>query len=392
MIKFLVNRKSFEISREDINNFPIQDAYLNLLVKHFNENTIGVRCENGGIVISTEYTNFDKIVKIYQNPKIRLADLLSINFDHIENEKWKHGEIMKINRAVIEAEPLLCDTNFNRFIEELKFYGVYSLFEMVHEIDIETIIKRIYRKLFHKHFGDKREVLSFVHTLRTLNAYISGSFILETVLNEDWENTDIDVYINESILMNCYYDSMPFREIRSKDKDKNEKKINLMKLLYSKPNSFEEDRLNKFASHLVTYFGKDYSLVSIPTRRELDDGYGISGDLTCVIKMKYLDKVNIDLVIVNCTVPYFIERFDLKFNSIYFDTYTIHAFDWNAILFKKSINYYADDRYYNEIEKYSANIKRIKKYFTRGFVVTYKEKNWSDPINPFEIFDGNKDD
>jgi hypothetical protein len=440
MIKFLVNFQSFEISEEDINNFPIKEAYLNVLVRHFKEKTFGVECKDGGIVVSTEYSNFDKIVKIYKNPLMSFVDLLSVDWEQIERNmksmRWFGEDLGKEqNERIIKAEPLLCDTNYNRFIEELQFYGIYSLFEKKKEIDIDSMIKKIYQKLLFRHFGDKKEVLSFIHSLRRINAYISGSFILETILDEEWENTDIDIYVNESILMNFCYTDMPY--ILEKGLEKKEKRIDLKELLsYSSDTKSEEDtfvnsfhsfpdlnligeknlekklqkkleknlekklekklqkdkeeQLNNFAKNLVASFGKDYRLVKVPTRIELDDGYGICSHLTCVIKMQFRDKVNIDLVIVNCTVPYFIQHFDLKFNCVYFDTYTIHSFNWKSIISKKSINYYKYNRYCSsEIERYLSNIKRIIKYFSRGFIVTYKDKDAPDERYPnlLEMFD-----
>ena len=92
--------------------------------------------------------------------------------------------------------------------------------------------------------------------------------------------------------------------------------------------------------------------------------------ISCSINFRIND-ININLVMVNCAIPSLIAQFDFKFNRVYYDLYSVYAFDWDAIRNRQSIHDCYRVRYYcSRGDKYFANIDRVKKYIEREFIVT----------------------
>jgi hypothetical protein len=368
----------YQIKRENIENFPLEDTYLQVLLRQYDTGTMKVNTKDECIILESHISYFDKIVRIYDNSSIKLVELFDVDFSVLEklNESRKKRDMEESDEKDPFKEKLLDDVNFQEFLEDLKFYGLYDLFENKEDIDVSDFKRRVYRRLANL-FGSRTAALHFLNNLSRIDAHISGSFLLQAIYGEVWENSDIDIYVNEAILINFYknffhntHEGRNSNKIKFRQKSwlpEVEKKIDLKR----KPEQFAED--------VAMMLGENFKVVRVPEKRELDEGYGICKNLVSVIKLQYngdnSSSFNVDFVIVNCTVPYFIAGFDFSFNKIYFDSYTIHAFDWKSILTKKSINYYKYDRYIPDKLKYLQNIKRIKKYFSRGFVITYKGKD-----------------
>lgn len=62
------------------------NIYLSLLVKYKENQTIGVKLDgnSSAIVINNDFENFDKIVKIYNNPQITPVELFNLNLEILE--------------------------------------------------------------------------------------------------------------------------------------------------------------------------------------------------------------------------------------------------------------------------------------------------------------------
>lgn len=89
---------------------------LELLINHDFTGDIGIKKQNEAIIIETEFNNFDKVVKIYE----RTEEFTSY----------------------LKLHPLLDDDNYQKFVQELQYYGVYSLFTQT-EFDPEQIISNL---------------------------------------------------------------------------------------------------------------------------------------------------------------------------------------------------------------------------------------------------------
>ena len=67
-------------------------------------------------------------------------------------------------------------------------------------MDKELVIGKILRRL-KSIFGDIYD--DFIDMMKNDNIVISGSFILQCIYNESWENSDIDIFIYNNGLLNC---------------------------------------------------------------------------------------------------------------------------------------------------------------------------------------------
>ena len=400
MIKFLVNDISYSIALEQINDFPIKNAYLNTLVNHYLNGTIGVQLKNDHIIINSDYHNFDKIVMIYNNPMIKLADIINgkaivfaKKYDSLFStykSKDEYHTFIYHNYDSVKQElnnAVMNDQQVDLLIEELEFYGVYDLFiNQSNDVNINQLTKKINRTLRSKFRYSHDDYHNFIEQIRRFGGYISGSCLLQSILNEKW-NSDIDVYINDTMLMNYC--------IRKFDTSKYSKKLamkdfrNFLDQEYDK--IIDRQHIINVANDIAKLFGPDFTVdKTLDTKEYWKNEYDMCHNLCGVIKLKY-HELSIDLVIVNCTVPYFIQGFDFTFNKIYFDTYTIHAFHWNDIYAKRSANLHKLSRYnISYVDKYMENIKRIYKYMCRGFIITWYNTKDESQVN--SLFDKYKDD
>ena len=385
-MRFFVQNVRYEIADKLIEDFPIKDVLINVLFKYYKEKNIGVEIQDGCIVIRTEYKNFDKIVKIYKNPYITMTELLDVKKQFLIYEKYVPHKF----------SPLLYENGYKEFKKELKYYGLWPLFALhgekmvtlcnsetekrdsylIHkekrDIDIQEIQKRIHKNI-QKKFGNVKD---FMNNLRMLGGCLSGSFILSSVLNEEWDykNTyknwseeernklfkdcgeqlnktiDIDIYVNKYILEGV---------LKQIGKIETTGLRELWDIAKSVRKMFD--------------FDEKYEIMDPEKWKET---YGETGHMCYMI---YFSKcgIKIDFIVLDCTVPYFIASFDFDFNTVYYDGFTVSAFNWKSILSRRSNNYKENDKHdISENVKYFNNRARILKYFERGFVITIK--NTSD--------------
>lgn len=386
-MKFLVNKKEYWISDEKIEEFPIERAFINVLYRCYKEKTMGVEIENDAIVIRTHYSNFEKIQEIYNNPHISMMELLQVV------EFFDSGSTRDLTQHV---NSLLYEDKFKEFKKELKFYGLWLLFTehgekmcfvtntetsevsgcMIDvkkkEIDIVEIQKRIYKALEKKGLNSN----DFVRGLRTIGGYLSGSLVLSCALDEDWNNISdgIDIYANakqvEGLLCNLGY---------YLGSDSNQSFSNGDSPL-TNSNTIDISETNRY--HMTKTKHKNRNIAEIIQKLFAFDIYKIkrntySDDNISLCIRFYNRNTKINLILVNNTPQQFISDFDFDFNSIYFDGYSVFAFDWKSILSRKSSNYYRNwNKNLEESKRYLLNKNRIIKYFERGFVITIKRETW----------------
>lgn len=266
-ISFLVNHKQFSIEYNKIINFPLKDAYLNVLVRNANDGSLLVeKDKNGAIIISNEYSNFELMVKLYNNPTITLFDLLEIDsfLQLIERIKPLYPkpkvdpvrgyltftEIKQEHLYEIRNHPSYKWMQYEEFkalMEEFSFYGVDSLFIPNYEIDptnlkhkVKSTLKELFRigeitldetirsppgmvVLPNTYTGGlkytKTKYYTFMDKIKRMNAIISGSTILKSVLEIDWPTKDLDIYLTESDLFEFirkhFFNELYYQEIKS---------------------------------------------------------------------------------------------------------------------------------------------------------------------------------
>jgi len=205
--------------------------------------------------------------------------------------------------------------------------------------------------------------------LSYFNGVISGSYILQLVMNKEWTNgnRDIDIYLDE-MYVNKYI-LLP----ALKGKYGNKYIHNDTNNLYNDPTMVEVLR-----NYFRYYFGEDAE-IDIPengdtlseTKFETDTcDYNSCIYFKKLIKIVLKNKNKIDIIICSCNPKIFLKEYDFDFNKIYFDGFTIGAEDWNPIVKKTSVNGYKRNRYnVHPTVKYINNITRIKKYTDRGFLI-----------------------
>ena len=115
MIGFLVNNKKYEIPLNQIETFPIKNSFINTLYSHYVNKTIGVEIIDSCLVIGNVFPNFDKIVKIYENPEIKLSQLI-------------YSKIPETVDELFENNTLFYEDKYQEFLVELDYYGLLQLF------------------------------------------------------------------------------------------------------------------------------------------------------------------------------------------------------------------------------------------------------------------------
>ena len=95
------------------------NTYLSLLVKYKENQTIGVKLDgnSSAIVINNDFENFDKIVKIYNNPQITPDELFNLNLEILE---FASDSDVKTYLETPECH-LLHYNHYQQFLVELEF-------------------------------------------------------------------------------------------------------------------------------------------------------------------------------------------------------------------------------------------------------------------------------
>lgn len=97
--------------------------------------------------------------------------------------------------------------------------------------------------------------------------------------------------------------------------------------------------------------------------------YRYTNRISYVVKLKFKDGPDVDIIIVKCTIPYQLKDFDFDFCKIYFDGYMVHSLNWDSVVNKYSVDTETSMTLVAFV-RYSDNIQRIEKYTKRGFIVT----------------------
>lgn len=448
MLKFLVNDKVHELPVEQLNDFPLKDSLLNMLYTKSLSASIGVKVvtENkdpqkiGAIVIDLPCKHFDKVLRIYAKPTITLHELLGLDFiseikaDHdalmatIESHHWTDQNLIDIQFMAhrllsYDGYNLLILENFKALKHELKFFGVYRLLEpkskqqLKSGFDAREVIDRLVESLPtlftniqpSKPFNGRglsplkpdQLMKEFLHTIKAVGGYMSGSFVLKHVLDENWECNDIDIYVNETSLkgmiinnqiglteratiltsynsiLRDYFTIMDARskDINSSDKTRSQeiKYAVALSLLISKVFQGKVEKFYTRSGLLIDSTGKDGDESEATLAKVTDGSYcskhhAISAAISAIVKLD-IHGLKVDLVLVETTVPYFIDRyFDFGFNKVFYDGYNITCLDWRAVLNKRCQNHFDKPVGSREID-FLTNISRIHKYLQRGFTI-----------------------
>ncbi len=95
----------------------------------------------------------------------------------------------------------------------LNSYGSTLLPELKHQIFIKYILLNINNKIEKRLgnvFGDK--LLLFKQLMEETKCFISGSFIIQCILNEEWKGSDVDIYV-PTIGNQIRVDHSPFSKV-----------------------------------------------------------------------------------------------------------------------------------------------------------------------------------
>jgi hypothetical protein len=450
MLKFLVNNKVHELPVEQLNDFPLKDSLLNMLYTKSLSASIGVKVvtENkdpqkiGAIVIDLPCKHFDKVLRIYAKPTITLHELLGLDFiseikaDHdalmatIESHHWTDQNLIDIQFMAhrllsYDGYNLLIVENFKALKHELKFFGVYRLLEpkskqqLKSGFDAREVIDRLVETLptlftniepakkFAPHRNAEQIGEEFLHTVKSVGGYMSGSFVLKHLLNEEWDCHDIDIYVNETNLKGMIINNQlcvngrnnvlsdkgsilkdfftigdaRSMDVNSYDKNSREREIKYavaLSLLITKVFRGTVEKFYTRSGLLIDCTEKSMNRTDDandePTLNKITDEsycsqhHAIAESISAIVKLN-IHGLKVDLVLVNVTVPYFIDRyFDFGFNKVFYDGYNITCLDWRAVLNKRCQNHFDKPVGSREVD-FLTNISRIHKYLQRGFII-----------------------
>ena len=270
--------------------------------------------------------------------------------------------INNINDQIYNNRPLAIELYKKGFLPNKNYF----------EYEIEKTLK--FQNNFKKNFSKRLKELNineeeFIATLKSFNGTISGSFVLQCLLDEYW-SSDIDMYIS-------YANAMLFKD-----------PTNIYK-------TFDTEN-NKVT--LIKSQEKDF--------KKYEDILGLD-------KFK-INKLEIDLVWIKGDYePYIYEKYDFDFCKNYYDGDNVYVHDWNAVIDKKSFSkkYTKNNKIFTIIKnnQYDQNecmfndtnikdiemqinykyIERIKKYQKRGFKI-YTSITHNDKLNILSFENMNK--
>lgn len=366
IIRFCVSGEFFEIDRRKILKFS--DSFLTKIVEQLDNKNIGVETIDEAIVIKRDSKYFGKILDICNDPDITLLDLLGYKYGSFEvhwfythiDIRGKYNFLQNLTLNYFFDTNLFNKEEFDIFLIEMDFYNIYPDCFKYREIYIDVSHVRNY--ISNKLYEANIDSINFFRKIETLDACISGSLVLESITNDSWNSSDIDIYINELSLYRClnYCDSYNARGLLSK---------------YNKMSVRRQINDSDLIINLFTKFMSEFNITNIEfctydnSEDPYDNGYGIQMNLCYVIKFK-INNLKFDLVVVSCTPRFFINQFDFTFNSVFYDGYCVYVARIESIEQRQSFNYFARNRYnISEERKYIYNIGRILKYLHRGFMV-----------------------
>lgn len=187
--------------------------------------------------------------------------------------------------------------------------------------------------LLRERFGEYTDEI--IECMEKYNIIISGSFALQAYLNEEWEYSDVDFYIEKN---NIYHYS---------DVDENiEEFVSIFQRKYNN-NQYHEKQGYDFVSNHYSFYKRER-----------------------INNRTFLNK-KVDILVVENYINV-LKKFDFSFNQIYWNPNTGFVFinPSDDILIKNKIGYLANFKDYN-IGKI---LKRYKKYKDRGFNIYNLDK------------------
>lgn len=426
-INFLVNDERYAIPLVQIRAFPLKSALINVLTEKYLNSSFGVELSpDGDIIIKPpgdpavieglfKWNNrstydcvgygFKAVVRIYANPKITVHELLCLNT--LTELMGIAASDTTFNTAeVLEQHPiynLLRESNYNNFLQELDYYGVLPLFQSslaTGGIDCEVMIENFrsnMRDLFPTTDGISKQDSAredFFRTILSLGGMFSGSFLLRSVLGEDWgENnpSDVDIYVNIHMLEGMLGHRTIEKRFEQFSKTGKRIEAHVKKLAGSTTQDLDAavvqisirpskivEALSKFESReeavqeyregiakrvMKWLWAKSATIAP----SDVGHSYGFTDRIAYIIKIE-MELFKVDLVVLTSTVPYGIEdNFDFDFCKVYYDGYVIHALDWDAVANKRSVE--RSHQHHNHKTWFSNHV-RIAKYMRRGFIIT----------------------
>lgn len=421
LILFRVAGIHYEIPLAKIRAFPLKEALVNVLTEKFLNKSFGVSTTpDNEIIIEPPqdsafletlnllnnrsskrlcFTNFEKVVRLYDNPEITLFELLDLQIVIDLIDACRKQEQFGM-RDVLDTNPqynFIRKSNYSNFLKEMEFYGLRSFFQtssLVDGVDLRAMKKRFkknFRALFDQTSSSKDENGdALFYRLLSLGGIFSGSFTLNAVLGEDWGNDnpkDIDVYIPIEMLEARFGEKTRYtkRQIFTERALQIEETVRKT----AGPKESDQDAAIDKLRILPSQFFNQMESIELPEKEHwkviskslkeyleaksakiadsgLPEAYEFTKHIHRVIKLD-MGTFNMDVVVVTSTIPYMLERnFDFDFCTVYYDGYNMNALDWDALIDRCSIEW--SHRRIGPLEYYD-NADRIAKYMRRGFVV-----------------------
>lgn len=331
MLSFYVSEKYYEISRENIENFPVETFLLGL-IKH---QGFHMDKKDEAIILKTPFKYFNYVVKIYNNPSLKLSEILKDEFQELMTlfEKFDettgyddlHDWLCFRDESLLFQlkENIFDDSNYKIFIKELKYLGIFEHFK--NDVSFEQDLN------FPDFLAEK---------VLNIGGFFSGSYLLNLLTKDSWKSSDIDIYVHENMLQSRFFDGR------------------------------KSDRID--CNAVVKYFngtGMEIITRNSPKYNPHYESYcsclgNCSQNLTFILKFKVED-ICIDLICVRIPVPIFISKnFDFSFLKMYSDGINLHVFDKKALRTRKAT---FNCVCFNTMKKR----QRIQKYHDRGYIVTF---------------------
>lgn len=390
-VRFYVNGKFYTLSVKEIEEFPIENSYLALLLRNHRNKNVNVKLHEGAIIIkapnSSLNIDFDLIVNIYKNPNKSLYEHLNLKqlFTEIRNA----NDRVDIVRNSPQYKQIRIE-NFKKLFELFELFMIDTLFySKIDSYYSDEVVKRI-KHTMKNMFSDKcitashitKPAFHFINSMRQIGALMSGSFVLKHILDEKWTSTDIDLYVHEDLLFSqlgaswtavnnlnplmTLFDWRYPREYRIQQlKDSN---LNKMYEKYDSLEAIQNAFMKGIADHVCELFGgKDVQVLEKAT----EGNYNLIKGFRRVIRFQYYG-FKVDLCLLSITPQYFIQDFDFDFNKCYFDGHVVHHLKPKSLYTRMSLNHYESIKGHvghGAKGKFIGNLNRIEKYWERGFYV-----------------------
>lgn len=199
------------------------------------------------------------------------------------------------------------------------------------QFDQIIMVERVRNKL--QKLGVTDEIIKFI---MSLDGCISGSTVLSAILDEDWGNDSVDVYVNRNMLLGLFDNGKYPKNTEGLYKE-------FSKVLKDFGFKVTEENVKSFSDNSTIYTHCEKLLKT--TR----------GDLS------------MNFFLLKCTPKLFIDSFDFAFNSVYYDGFTVNIMDIDSVKTRRCMNEMNTSG--TDDEKFKKNWNRIKKYMERGFVI-----------------------